>query len=172
MWAASWDVENQQTAVGERKTAPLGTAASRRSLARKLWHMRHSVPSGSARQQRRAHHRTVRRPSRSRPPLRCHALLDAALVSHVSTSCSALLQLGCVCAAVVALSRAGRLDPVPLGAACSSLSYWLLLPCFGATRTASALASGGASSLAIPLLAAAQVLAGGALGARFSAPKA
>lgn len=54
---------------------------------------------------------------------------------------------------------------MPLGAACSALSYWLLLPCFGATRTASALVSGGASALAIPALAAAQVLAGAVLGA-------
>ena len=79
---------------------------------------------------------------------------------------ASLAQLACVCAAVWRLSVRGLLSrevPAALGA----VSFHLLLPCFMASRLVPALAAAppGSGLALLPVLAAAQVLVGGLLGA-------
>jgi hypothetical protein len=79
---------------------------------------------------------------------------------------ASLAQLACVCLAVWRLNRRGLLTPeVP--AALGAVSFHLLLPCFMASRLVPALAAAppGSGLALLPVLAAAQVLVGGLLGA-------
>jgi hypothetical protein len=91
------------------------------------------------------------------------AVLDLRVLA---SSLAAVAKLAAICYVVRRLTRAGRL-PAGLPPALAAVSFELLLPCFLFSRVAVTLAAAppGAGLLALPLLAAAQVALGGALGA-------